>query len=119
MQCILADATHVLRPLIDSRLQTRPKKGLWIRVSANGIGGKATVRRWAKRRVQQAVKEELEKKHLNMYGIGLNGQRKEVKGTMEVTVRQPTVGAEWGDVKAQVRRLVEAVVDRAESRVEE
>ncbi|KAI4124997.1 MAG: hypothetical protein LQ338_004512 [Usnochroma carphineum] len=119
MQCILADPTHVLRPMISFRVQSRPKKGLWLRVSANGIGGKATVRRWAKRKVHQAVREEFRARGLGTDGMGLKGEEKEVRGTMEVTVRQPTVGAEWGAVKKEVGRLVGAVVDMAEEKGED
>ncbi|KAL8648803.1 MAG: hypothetical protein Q9210_004777 [Variospora velana] len=118
MQCILADTTHVLRPLIDWRTRSRTRNGLWVRISANSIGGKAIVRRWAKRRVQEAVKEELKARHFGMHGVGIKAPKKEVRGTMEVFVRQPTVGAEWGDLKTEVRRLVDAVVYMAEAKSE-
>lgn len=118
MQCVLADATHVLRPLINHRLQSRARKGLWVRITANSIGGKTIVRRWAKRRVQQAVREELEARNFGMDGFGIEKPRKEIRGTMEVIVRQPTVGVRWEDLKSDIGRLVEAVVVMAESKAE-
>ncbi|KAL8973694.1 MAG: hypothetical protein Q9197_002066 [Variospora fuerteventurae] len=118
MQCILADATHILRPLIDWRTCSRTRKGLWVRISANSIGSKAIVRRWAKRRVQEAIREELKARHFGMHGIGIKAPKKEVRGTMEVFVRQPTVAAEWGDLRTEVRRLMDAVVYMAEAKAE-
>ncbi|KAI4186171.1 MAG: hypothetical protein LQ348_004262 [Seirophora lacunosa] len=118
MQCILDDPTHALRPLVESRMRSRIRRGLWLRISANSMGAKAMVRRWAKRRVQEAVREELEAKHFGMDGVRMKVPKKEVRGTMELSVRQPTVGAEWGDLKTEVRRLVEAVVHMAEAKTE-
>lgn len=54
-----------------------------------------------------------------MNGLGLDGRKREMRGTMEVTVRQPTIGAEWADVKADVGRLMRAVVDMAKSKTGE
>ncbi|KAL8718046.1 MAG: hypothetical protein Q9225_004782 [Loekoesia sp. 1 TL-2023] len=110
MQIILNDRTHALRPLVLSRLQSRRKEGLWIRISSNSIAGKATVRRWAKRRVQEAFREELNARGLNMNGMGMDRQGKVVNGTMEVNVRQPSVQAEWKRVKARVSRVVDYVI---------
>lgn len=115
MQCVLADVTHVLRPLTESRLRSRPTKGLWLRISANSIGAKVTVRRWAKRRVREAVREELKVRGLGLDGLGLHGGKKQMRGTMEVTVRQPAIGAAWADIKADVGRLMKAAVDMAGS----
>ncbi len=113
MQCVLSDVTHVLRPLTESRLRSRPKKGLWLRISANNIVAKVTVRRWAKRRVREALREELKARGLGLDGLGLDGRREEMKGTMEITVRQPAIGAAWADVQADVGRMMKAAVDMA------
>ncbi|KAL8903852.1 MAG: hypothetical protein Q9207_003650 [Kuettlingeria erythrocarpa] len=110
MQCVLHDVTHVLRPLTESRLRSRPKNGLWLRISANQIVANVTVRRWAKRRVREAVREELKVRGLGLDGLGLDGKREQLKGTMEVTVRQPAIGAAWADVQADVGRMMKAAV---------
>ncbi|KAL8936910.1 MAG: hypothetical protein Q9216_004689 [Gyalolechia sp. 2 TL-2023] len=114
MQCILADRTHVLRPLIHSRMQSHPKKGLWVRVTANSIGGKAVARRWAMRRVREALRAEFSGRGWGTYGAGANKGEKGVNGTMEVIVRQPSLEAEWHYIKTEVGRVIEAVMNTAE-----
>lgn len=114
MQCILADYTHVLRPLIISRMQSHLKKGLWVRISANRIGGKAVVRRWATRRVREAVRVEFAARGLGIDGAGANQGGKGVNGTMEVIVRQPSLEAKWHYVKTEMGRAVEAVMKPVE-----
>lgn len=114
MQCILADRTHVLRPLVLSRTESHPRKGLWVRVNANSIGAKAVVRRWASRRVQQAVRAEFAARGLNIDGAGAGKERYGVNGTMEVYVRQPSLGAKWHHLKAEMGRVVDAVIQTAE-----
>ncbi|KAL8690435.1 MAG: hypothetical protein Q9224_004408 [Gallowayella concinna] len=56
---ILKDYTHVAREQTVARHNARIKQGLWIRVTANVLADKATVRRWAGRRVREALRDEL------------------------------------------------------------
>lgn len=112
---IIKDATHVLRPQTAARLESRPKQGLWIRVSANGFAGKATVRRWVRRRVREAVREELKVRGVSFDGRTVeNIGGKELKGTMELFVKKEAVAAQWRNVRAELGKVVEAVVAMAE-----
>ncbi|KAL8688831.1 MAG: hypothetical protein Q9218_005358 [Villophora microphyllina] len=113
MIAIVSDPTHVLRNQILSRMQSRPKQGLWMCVSANGFPAKATVRRWAKRRVKVALKEELKLRGFGADGISLAGKHREVKGTMNVYVKKETLTAGWSTVRAEVGRLAQGKIHRA------
>lgn len=64
------------------------------------------------------MREEFEARGLRTDGMNIEGRKEGVRGTMEVFVRQPTVGAEWGNVKVEVRRLVDAALVIAGERVE-
>ena len=114
---IINDATHVLRPQTTARFESRPKQGFWIRVSANGFAGKATVRRWAKRRVREAVRVELKERGVNFDGIAVdNIHGKKLGGTMELFVKKEAVAAEWKNVRAELGQVVEAVIAMVERR---
>ncbi|KAL8638246.1 MAG: hypothetical protein Q9228_004589 [Teloschistes exilis] len=111
MKSVLGDPSHVLRLQMLSQLRSRPEQGLWLRVSANSLPGNSTVRSWAKRRVLRAFREELKIKGFGPNGISLVGGNKDVRGTMNVTVKQGAVTAEWGSVKAEVGKVLEAMVN--------
>ncbi|KAL8777136.1 MAG: hypothetical protein Q9213_007996 [Squamulea squamosa] len=114
---IIHDTTHVLRPQTAARFQSRPQKGLWIRVSANCFAGKATVRRWVRRRIREAVRAELKARGVEFDGMTAEdiGER-ELKGTMELFVKKEAVAAKWKDVRADMGKVVEAVVAMVERR---
>ncbi|KAL8716110.1 MAG: hypothetical protein Q9220_000015 [cf. Caloplaca sp. 1 TL-2023] len=114
---ILNDTTHVLRPLIVSRLRSRPKQGLWVRVSANGFNGKATVRRWAKRRVTQALRLELRERGWEIDGMHLHKDGRVLRGTMELYAKETVVAARWPDIRSELGRVVDAVVSMAEDKI--
>ncbi|KAL8948260.1 MAG: hypothetical protein Q9222_005545 [Ikaeria aurantiellina] len=114
---VLHDATHVLRPLIASRLRSRPKQGLWLRVSANGFSGKATVRRWAKRRVTQALRLEFREKGLSTDGVDLHKGGKGLRGTMEVYAKENIVAASWSDIRSEAGKVVDAVMSMSAGKI--
>ncbi|KAI4229786.1 MAG: hypothetical protein L6R36_000572 [Xanthoria steineri] len=112
---IIKDFTHILRPQTAARFESHPKRGLWIRVLANGFGGKATVRRWVRRRVREAVRQEFKTRGMSFDGMAVeNIGGKELKGTMELFVKKEAVAAEWSNVRAQLGKVVEALVAMAE-----
>ncbi|KAL8773521.1 MAG: hypothetical protein Q9209_001625 [Squamulea sp. 1 TL-2023] len=112
---IIHDATHVLRPQTAARFKSRSQNGLWIRVSANGFASKATVRRWVRRRVREAMREELKARGVDFDGMTVEDIRgRELRGTMELFVKKEAVAAEWKDVRAELGKVVEAVVAMAE-----
>ncbi|KAL9581195.1 MAG: hypothetical protein Q9212_004041 [Teloschistes hypoglaucus] len=111
MKSALGDPSHVLRLQMLSQLQSRSEQGLWLRVSANGFPAKSTARSWAKRRILVAFKEELKIKGFGPDGMSLAGGNQDVRGTMNVYVKQAAVTAEWRSVKAEVGKVLEAVVN--------
>lgn len=105
------DTTHVLRPQTIARFRSRPKQGLWIHISANGFAGKATVRRWARRRVREALREELKIRGVDFDGFAVESiEGKELKGTMELFVKKEAVAAEWTDIRAELGNVMETLI---------
>lgn len=58
-----------------------------------------------------AFKEELKIKGFGLDGMSLAGGNQDVRGTMNVSVKQAAVTAEWRSVKAEVGKVLEAVVN--------
>ncbi|KAI4233378.1 MAG: hypothetical protein L6R40_007104 [Gallowayella cf. fulva] len=108
--CLLNDTTHVLRPQTAARFHSRPKQGLWVRISANRFADKATVRRWAGRRVRAAVEDALNARGLRFNGTAVEGTgRKNLRGTLELFVNKESVAAKYSDIRAELGKVVDAL----------
>lgn len=61
------------------------------------------------------MREELKVRGVNFDGMTAeNIGGKELKGTMELFVKKEAVAAEWSNVRAELGKVVEAVVAMAE-----
>lgn len=141
---ILSDATSVLRPLMARRYENvldRRKhwrqQGLYVVVIGNTLskGTKRVVRSWARRRVEQAIFEQLRFRGFDRLGRKLQINKIEgsgsqapsrslesehgvapsaanLKGTITVQLEDRIVDTPWGDLQQQAKLIVNEILRR-------
>lgn len=139
---MLADHTHPLYPKIRHRYgdvlkgqHDKRKEGLWLMCSSNMLQRERVVRSWARRRVQQAVVEDLERRGFNnrgqplkiaetthCYTLGTSSpnnkrtrtavdtRRHGLIGTADVHVLNKAVEADYQEVQRQAGLVVNEII---------
>ena len=129
---ILADTSHVLRSHVHHRYEAVIKgrydvvqEGLWLMFTSNTMHRKKIVRSWAKRRVTQAVVQELKARGYDEKGRkldfgavledqgGKGGDRcpDVLIGTVDVAVLNHSVDMSFVEVQKQAGGLVEEILN--------
>ncbi|KAL6721858.1 hypothetical protein ACLMJK_000963 [Lecanora helva] len=127
---ILKDTSHVLCPRVRQRYDPVIKgryneleEGLWIMLTSNTMQGKKAVRSWAKRRIAQAMKQELSARGYDGEGrrvstgavsedaIGESKRRPDMLiGTVDIEVFSHSMGIGFAEVQNQMGLVVEEVL---------
>lgn len=119
---VIADRAHPLYETQKRRLEEKKKVGLWWHVtSGNDLSKSSCVRTWARRRLRQALLEELK-----VRGYNEKGKRKpeeigkrtpDLKGSLRLHIQLPLVSAKFEDVKAEIRKVIDTMVQAAKADV--
>lgn len=128
---ILKDPSHVLHPALGQRYQSLIRgrnddfqKGLWIMFTSNPMHRKKVVRSWARRRIAQAVTQELRVRGFDGKGrrvdtgsttekrLEESGERRPdaLVGTVDIEVMNQSVETGFAEVQRQVGLLAEQIV---------
>jgi hypothetical protein len=135
---ILSDAAHPLHEGQKRRSRERKKEGLWWHATTGvDLTKSSCVRAWARRRLRNAVVEELRARGYDEYGkyihkskepksggnslYTLNSSSLDLKGSLRLHVHAPLLPAKYADIKAETGRLLDIIVgaatdDRAQKR---
>ena len=125
---ILGDSSHVLRPVVHERYRAiierrydPIKEGLWLMTTGNYLSKKKkVVRSWAKRRMAQAVAQELRMRGFDEQGraIGIDGGTRNDKGcskalvgSVDIHVFEKSIDAGFTELRTQAGLLVEKILE--------
>lgn len=136
-EAILRDPSHVLRPGVHERYEPimngrydESQEGLWLMFTSNPMQKKKIVRSWARRRLTQAVLEQLRIRGFDGEGrkiaLGATGEEASPKsslgetsgegvpealvGTVDIEVVNQIVEVEYKEVQRQAGLLVQEVL---------
>ena len=105
----LEDKTHNLHLPAVARHSSRPKVGLWWRVTSNTMAGKpAVVRHWSSRRMRHAILEALKEKGFDEAGKKPAGEN--LTGILDLVTLPGIVKARFEEVKMEAGMVIEHVV---------
>ncbi|KAL2042647.1 hypothetical protein N7G274_004406 [Stereocaulon virgatum] len=129
---ILDDASHVLRPKLLSRYKDvlsdhydPQKEGLWIMCAANNVQVPKVVRGWGRRRILQAIVEELRERGFDRHGKRLETRHEEATelgqqektdrlevlvGTLHIGAQPKILLAEHTEVRRQAGLIADEVL---------
>jgi hypothetical protein len=123
---ILSDTSHPLHEAQKRRSRERKKEGLWWHATTGvDLTKSSCVRAWARRRLRNAVVEELRTRGYNEYGKfmdakSLNTGRDswsmtskksmDLKGSLRLHVQAPLLPAKYEDIKAETGKLIDIIV---------
>ena len=130
---VLQDEHHPLNHRITQRYKhiqngtiNREKEGLWLIVGANNVHRKRVVRSWARRRVMQAIVQQLRANGFDIKGRKLRGakdqdihDRQEIEGLIglaDISILEKSVGCRYEELLRQAGLLVQEIVRRCGKR---
>jgi hypothetical protein len=114
---VATDPSHPLYEMQKRRIAERKKEGLWWHVTTGADLAKSScVRSWARRRLRNAIVEELKARGFDENGkpIERNGFVSglgAIKGSLRLHVQTPLIPAKFVDVRAEVGNILEVLVD--------
>jgi hypothetical protein len=131
---VIIDPSHPLHTTQKRRARARKKEGLWWHATTGvDLAKSSCVRSWARRRLRQAIIEELKARGYDengkvidrapaKYGEDLRTTKDfvkplDLKGSLKLHVQVPLLPAKFVDVKAEAGKVVQLVVEgtRAEA----
>lgn len=124
---VIADASHPLHVAQTRKLQERKKEGLWWHATVGADLVKSScVRTWARRRLRNAVIEELRARGYDEKGIlirsGPQGSDmppqksldprlpRELKGSLRLHILPPLIPAKYVEVKAEAGKILDLLI---------
>lgn len=131
---ILRDPSHVLNPVLQHRYQPiisgrydEIREGLWLITTSNPMHKTKVVRSWARRRVSQAILEQLRARGFDGNGRRIaaletaspgynsreglvNARPDALVGTVDIEVLNPCVQKDYKEIQRQAGALVESVM---------
>ena len=126
-QHIATDTSHPLQEAQKRRLAERKKEGLWWHPTTGlDINKLSCVRSWARRRLRNAVKDELKQRGYDETGRLVNlkvlqnqpdlvnvlrqGKTLDLTGSLRLNVQPPLIPAKYSEIRAEVGQLFEVML---------
>lgn len=127
---VASDLSHPLHETQIRRQRERKKEGLWWHATTGlDLNKSSCVRAWARRRLRNAIKEELELRGYNENGIltkpnatsdGANsvkwlhaGKPLNLTGSLRLHVQAPLLPAKYADIRAETGDIIGALIHAA------
>ena len=124
---VLIDPSHPLHETQKRRQAERKKEGLWWHATTGvDLNKSSCVRAWARRRLRNAIKDELRERGYDENGMFVDlksvqgrpdlmrllqaGQTLNLSGSLRLHVQPPLIPAKYADVRAETGHVIEAVV---------
>jgi hypothetical protein len=124
---VVIDPSHPLHATQKRRQAARKKEGLWWHATTGvDLNKSSVVRAWARRRLRNAVKEELKRRGYDETGKFVNlkaiqgkadlmnilqaGKTLDLKGSLRLHVQPPLVPAKYADICAETEHVIGAMV---------
>ena len=129
---VAADLSHPLHETQRRRQRERKKEGLWWHATTGvDLNKSSCVRAWARRRLRNAIKDELELRGYNENGIlvqpkATSDEAKSMKslhlakpinltGSLRLHVQPPLLPAKYADIRAETGSIIGALIHAAGS----
>ncbi|RMZ74201.1 chitin biosynthesis [Pyrenophora seminiperda CCB06] len=129
---VATDPSHPLHETQKRRQRERKKEGLWWHATTGvDLNKSSCVRTWARRRLRNAVKDELELRGYNENGILAQpkatpdsanptklryaAKLPNLTGSLRLHVQAPLLPAKYADIRAETRGIIDALVQAAGS----
>jgi hypothetical protein len=124
---VVIDPSHPLHETQKRRQAERKKEGLWWHATTGvDLNKSSVVRAWARRRLRNAIKEELKRRGYDEHGKFVNlkaiqdeadlmnvlraGKTLHLKGSLRLHVLAPLIPAKYADVCAETGHVIGAMV---------
>jgi hypothetical protein len=109
---VLINRQHPLHELKKKKQKEKKQIGLWWFITSPAdLSRSSCVRTWARRRLREAVIEELKVRGYDDNGLPLKGQNTtQLKGSLRLIVQTPIIPAKFAEVKAETGKLIDALV---------
>ncbi|KAL6703306.1 hypothetical protein ACN47E_010013 [Coniothyrium glycines] len=131
---IATDPTHPLHEAQRRRQLQRPKQGLrWHVTTGSDLSKSSCVRSWARRRLRNAVKDELAQRGYDETGMLVNlkaiqgrpdlhnvlhkGESLDIAGSLRLHVQPALILASYNDVRAETGRIFDAILESIKDKV--
>jgi hypothetical protein len=124
---IATDPSHPLHETQKRRQAERKKEGLWWHATTGvDLSKSSVVRAWARRRLRNAIKEELKQRgydeagkfvnlkavqdNLGLMNVVRAGKTLDLRGSLRLHVQSALIPAKYADVCAETGHVIEAMV---------
>ncbi|EUC30516.1 hypothetical protein COCCADRAFT_103717 [Bipolaris zeicola 26-R-13] len=124
---VVSDASHPLHETQKRRQAERKKQGLWWHATTGvNLSRSSCVRAWARRRLRNAIKDELKERGYDDHGMFVNakaiqdrpdlmgllkaGKKLDLTGSLRLHIQEPLITAKYAEVRAETGNVIEAVV---------
>lgn len=120
IQHICTDPSHPLQEAQRRRQRERKKEGLWWHATTGvDLAKSSCVRAWARRRLRNAVTEELKARGYDEKGKLLNANtikgKADLTGSLRLHVQLPLLPAKFVEVKEEVGKVLDALLQGAKN----
>ena len=126
---VVIDSSHPLHETQKRRQAERKKEGLWWHATTGvDLNKSSCVRAWARRRLRNAIKDELKERGYDERGMFVDvqairerpelmnvlraGKTLNLTGSLRLHVQPPLIPAKYAEVRAETGRVIEAVVQQ-------
>jgi hypothetical protein len=124
---VVTDPSHPLHETQKRRQVERKREGLWWHVTTGvDLNKSSVVRAWARRRLRNAIKEELKRRGYDETGKFVNlkavqgkadlmnilqaGKTLDLKGSLRLHIQPPLIPAKYANVCAETEHVIGAMV---------
>ncbi|KNG50193.1 hypothetical protein DDE82_008880 [Stemphylium lycopersici] len=124
---VATDPSHPLHETQKRRQAERKKEGLWWHATTGvDLNKSSCVRAWARRRLRNAIKEELRERGYDENGMFVDlksvqgrpdlmnvlraGKSLNLSGSLRLHVQPPLIPAKYADVRAETGHVIEAML---------
>jgi hypothetical protein len=131
---VVIDPSHPLNETQKRRQVERKKEGLWWHATTGvDLNKSSVVRSWARRRLRNAIKEELKQRgydengkfvdlkaiqgNMELMSVLRAGKTLDLKGSLRLHAQAPLIPAKYVDVCAETGHVIEALVQALKNEV--
>lgn len=113
---IVSDSTHPLHETQKRRARERERKGLWWHVTSSAdLSRSSCVRVWVRRRLRNAVIEELRARDYDENGMYIgtqvvSGKMLDIKGSLRLSIKAALISAKFEEVRFQIKKVFDILL---------